>query len=115
MGGGVARHAPIATAAKRSAAGAGEVPQPALVGDDPDLGDAVGVRGDVEDDQADRLARRRAGPSENGALGERDPQRMAIGLTGDPVTPGIRSGAITHRKDQRPNWAHSGASSSNRR
>jgi hypothetical protein len=39
--------------------------------------------------------------------------KIAIGLTGDPVPVGSRSGATTHRNDQRPSRSHHGASSSN--
>ena len=38
---------------------------------------------------------------------------IAIGLTGEPVPVGRRSGAMTHRNDQRPSRSHSGASSPN--
>ena len=37
----------------------------------------------------------------------------AIGLTGDPVNIGIRSGAMTHRNDHRPASSHRGTRSSN--
>ena len=43
------------------------------------------------------------------------PQRIAIGLTGEPVPVGSRSGATTHRNDQRPACSHSGTSSPNDR
>jgi len=45
----------------------------------------------------------------NSALDEMMPSKhhkIAIGLTGDPVPVGSRSGAITHRNDQRPISAH---------
>jgi hypothetical protein len=41
--------------------------------------------------------------------------KIAIGLTGDPVPVGRRSGAMTHRNDQRRSRSHSGASSLNSR
>ena len=41
------------------------------------------------------------------------PHRIAIGLIGDPVPPGNRSGAMTHRKDQRPAAWHTASRSSN--
>jgi Kef-type K+ transport system membrane component KefB len=41
--------------------------------------------------------------------------KSAIGFTGDPVPVGSRSGAMTHRNDQRPASSHSGTSSSNDR
>jgi hypothetical protein len=40
------------------------------------------------------------------APGARGSHRTAIGLTGDPVPVGSRSGAITHRNDQRRISAH---------
>ena len=40
-------------------------------------------------------------------------QTIAIGLTGDPVPVGSRSGAIMHRNDQRPISAHTCLSSVN--
>jgi hypothetical protein len=40
-------------------------------------------------------------------------QRMAIGLTGEPVQAGSRSGAITHRNDQRSAASQTGTRSSN--
>ena len=43
----------------------------------------------------------------------RPPHRMAIGLIGELVPPGSRSGAMTHRKDQRPAAWHTGSRSSN--
>jgi len=39
--------------------------------------------------------------------------KMAIGLTGEPVPVGSRSGAMMHRNDQRPAAAHAWASSVN--
>ena len=39
--------------------------------------------------------------------------RIAIGLTGDPVPPTSRSGAIMQKKDQRPASWHNGTRSSN--
>ena len=39
--------------------------------------------------------------------------KIAIGLTGEPVPVGSRSGAMTHRNDQRPAAAHAWASSVN--
>jgi hypothetical protein len=39
--------------------------------------------------------------------------KTAIGLTGDPVPVGRRSGAIMHRNDQRPSSAHNWLSSVN--
>jgi hypothetical protein len=39
--------------------------------------------------------------------------RIAMGLTGDPVPPTSRSGAITQKKDQRPASWHNGTRSSN--
>ena len=41
--------------------------------------------------------------------------RIAMGLTGEPVADGSRSGAITHRNDQRSASTQRGTSSSNRR
>ena len=41
--------------------------------------------------------------------------KSAIGFTGDPVPVGSRSGAMTHRNDQRPACSHNGTSSSNER
>ena len=41
--------------------------------------------------------------------------RIAIGLTGEPVPACSRSGAMTHRNDQRPACSHSGTSSANSR
>jgi hypothetical protein len=38
-----------------------------------------------------------------------------IGLTGEPVPPGSRSGAMTHRNDQRPACSQAGASSTKSR
>ena len=45
--------------------------------------------------------------------GGRGRYRMAMGLTGEPVPPGSRSGAMTHRNDQRPACSHAGTRSSN--
>ena len=41
------------------------------------------------------------------------PQKTAIGLTGEPVPPGIRSGATTHRNSHRCARSQTAASSSN--
>ena len=45
--------------------------------------------------------------------GRRARQNTAIGLTGEPVPVGSRSGAVTHRNDHRPAAAHAAASSVN--
>ena len=39
--------------------------------------------------------------------------KTAIGLTGEPVPVGSRSGAMMHRNDQRPTASHAWASSVN--
>jgi MFS family permease len=41
---------------------------------------------------------------------QRRRHKIAIGLTGEPVPVGSRSGAMTHRNDQRPAAAHACAS-----
>ena len=41
------------------------------------------------------------------------PQRIAMGLTGDPVPVGSRSGAMTHKNDHRPASSHTRTRSSN--
>jgi catechol 2,3-dioxygenase-like lactoylglutathione lyase family enzyme len=46
-------------------------------------------------------------------VGKRARHMIAIGFTGEPVPPGSRSGAMTHRNDHRPAASHSGARSSN--
>jgi alkylhydroperoxidase/carboxymuconolactone decarboxylase family protein YurZ len=47
----------------------------------------------------------------NGPGHNRRAQSTAIGLTGDPVPAGSRSGAMTHRNDQRPASSHARFSS----
>jgi hypothetical protein len=59
-----------------------------------------------------RIANRREGV-ELAAIVIVTGQRIAIGLTGEPVAAGSRSGAITHKKDQRLASSHSGTRSSN--
>jgi hypothetical protein len=39
--------------------------------------------------------------------------KIAIGFTGEPVASGSRSGAITHKNDQRSCCSHNGTTSSN--
>ena len=54
-----------------------------------------------------------AGPLAPAGRAGRGRYRMAMGLTGDPVPPRSRSGATTHRNDQRPACSHAGTSSPN--
>jgi hypothetical protein len=56
---------------------------------------------------------RPAGGSSPEWSGWRWDQRIAIGLTGEPVAAGSRSGAITQRKDHRLSSSHTGTRSSN--
>ena len=53
------------------------------------------------------VTRRRPVPAESETASS---HKIAIGLTGEPVPVGSRSGAMTHRNDQRPAAAHARAS-----
>ena len=73
---------------------------------------AAAQRGDPDRGRRDG-AQRPAGPLAPAGRAGRGRYRMAMGLTGDPVPPRRRSGATTHRNDQRPACSHAGTSSPN--
>jgi hypothetical protein len=72
-----------------------------------------GTPGDVAD--IDLSAVLRSWEDRFGRAGLRRSHKIAIGLTGEPVPVGSRSGATTHRNDQRPAAAHACASSAKSR
>jgi hypothetical protein len=53
-----------------------------------------------------RSSRRHATPARGLTRSHASRQRIAIGLTGEPVAVGIRNGAITHKNDQRFSSSH---------